>query len=255
MKKILILFFVVSSTFGAFAIDPEFKETTSFTSHSHYSSGHGSGFSFRLDFGLNNYLENGQFPDANNSIYSVKPWGSWNVFLGLDKKSRLAGPLYFNYGTGVSWYNFKFDNASTRIFKENDGVLFQTEPDPDVRSIKSKLTAAYLDVFLVPTLYFGKDRYSNSDFFDFNKNNGLRIGFGGYAGYKLNSYSKYVYKVTRHEQRDKFRSGYFLENFRYGAKFQIGVNGLDFYANYDLNELFMPNRGPKLNAFSFGIIL
>jgi len=38
-------------------------------------------------------------------------------------------------------------------------------------------------------------------------------------------------------------------------RFQMGYRGIDFYANYDLNELFVEGRGPQLNAFSFGFVL
>jgi hypothetical protein len=34
---------------------------------------------------------------------------------------------------------------------------------------------------------------------------------------------------------------------------QIGFKGTDFFFNYDMNELFAENKGPKLNAFSFGV--
>ena len=32
-----------------------------------------------FDFGLNNYLEGNQFPDATNAQYTVKPFGSWYI--------------------------------------------------------------------------------------------------------------------------------------------------------------------------------
>ncbi|MFT4787113.1 MAG: hypothetical protein ACI9I8_002247 [Cellvibrionaceae bacterium] len=35
----------------------------------------------------------------------------------------------------------------------------------------------------------------------------------------------------------------------------MGWRDIDFFATYDLNEVFSNNRGPKLNAVTFGIIL
>ncbi|MBA4058759.1 MAG: hypothetical protein C0490_28840, partial [Marivirga sp.] len=35
--------------------------------------------SFNFDLGTNNYLSDGKFPDSNNELYSVRPWGSWYV--------------------------------------------------------------------------------------------------------------------------------------------------------------------------------
>jgi len=33
--------------------------------------------SFNFDLGTNNYLADGSFPDNDNALYSVRPWGSW----------------------------------------------------------------------------------------------------------------------------------------------------------------------------------
>lgn len=214
-----------------------------------------SNFTFRLDLGLNNYLQDGAFPDESGSIYSVKPWGSWYVALLTDKLTKVMGPLHLNYGGGVSWYNFKFENPAARIRKDDAGAAFFIDNTPDMLHVKSKLTAAYLDIFLVPVFYFGDKYPSKTDFFEFDKPSGFRIGFGAYAGYKIDSYSKIVYKEPGDDrEKDRKHSGYYLDNFRYGLRAQVGVNGVDLFANYDLNELFAPGKGPKLHAMSFGMI-
>ena len=38
--------------------------------------GYGTTHSLNLDFGLNNYLENGRFPDESGEPYTVKPWAA-----------------------------------------------------------------------------------------------------------------------------------------------------------------------------------
>ena len=57
---------------------------------------------FKIDLGTNNYLENNDFPDANNALYSVKPFGSWYVALNSINKSNIAGPLFVEWGGGFS---------------------------------------------------------------------------------------------------------------------------------------------------------
>src|SRR5688572_6368704 len=48
--------------------------------HYHEKRHHRSTYqSFNFDFGTNNYLSGGKFPDQDNSLYTVKPWGSWYV--------------------------------------------------------------------------------------------------------------------------------------------------------------------------------
>lgn len=251
MKKLFLILILFVAGDGLFAADPS-------SMHSRCNScKNSSDFSFRLDLGLNNYLQNGVFPEENGAIYSVKPWGSWYVSVGADKISKVMGPLHLNYGGGVSWYNFKFDNSAARILKNDDGVAFFEEDMPDLVNLKSKLTATYLEAFFVPVLYLGGDKYpKREDFFEFDKPNGFRIGFGGYVGYKIDSYSKIVFKEPGDKREsDRKHSGYYLDNFRYGLRAQVGVNGVDLFANYDLNELFVPNKGPRLNAISFGLIL
>ena len=64
-----------------------------------------------------------------------------------------------------------------------------------------------------------------------------------------------VTKEDGDKEKDKDKDGFYLNNFRYGVRGQIGFRGIDIFFNYDLNELFADNRGPELNAFSFGVVL
>ncbi len=204
---------------------------------------------FLIDFGLNNYLSDGKFPDESNSLYTVKPIYSWYVALGGVNKTHVAGPLYVDWGANVSWYNFKFENTRTRIIKTDTGLDIYEDTrvnDP----IKSKLVAPYVNVSLVPLLHFGKK--SRNGFMEYD-NDGFRIGLGGYAGYRLGGRTKAVYREDGDRVRDKNRDNFYLNNWRYGVRAQLGIFGVDVYANYDLNELFIPAKGPQLNAFSFGI--
>ena len=182
--------------------------------------------------------------------------------LNFINRTHIRGPFNLEWGGGVSWYNFKFENADNRIDKTNTSTIFFTD-QRDISSIKSKLTATYLNVSLVPMLDFGRPtrvytswRHGN-DFFEFDRKRkrGFRIGAGGYAGYRLASHSKIVYEDTGDKEKEKETSNFFLENFRYGIRGQLGFARVDLFVNYDMNELFSEGRGPELNALSFGFIL
>lgn len=208
---------------------------------------------FNVDIGTNNYLSNGSFPSQDNSLYSVRPWGSWYVGLNSIYRTRMAGHFFLEWGYGVSWYNFKFQNTQTQITKDNTGVLF----NPDTRGYdyrKSKLTAAYVNISLVPVIDFGGNRWKPS-FFDGHRSGGLRLGVGPYAGYLIDSYSKQVYDVNNDKKKERHHDNFYLNNLRYGIRAQVGFNDIDFFFNYDLNPLFSDNKAanPNLNAFSFGI--
>lgn len=207
--------------------------------------------SFSVDIGTNNYLNNGKFPDQSNSLYSVRPWGSWYVGLNSIYRTRMANKFFLEWGGGVSWYNFKFENNQTLVTKDNTGVLF-SEDSRNFSFTKSKLTAAYVNISAVPVIDFGGNRRKPS-FFDGRSGSGFRIGVGPYVGYLIDSYTKQVYNDNNNKKREVHHNNYYLNNLRYGLRAQIGFNDVDFFFNYDMNQLFADNKGPQLNAFSFGI--
>lgn len=208
--------------------------------------------SFRFDLGTNNYLSNGKFPNQDNANYAVRPWGSWYVAINSIHRSRVSNKFFLEWGGGVSWYNFKFENNSTIIQKTNDNVDFVTDPR-GFKYAKSKLTAAYLNASFVPVIEFGREAEKSSSW------NGhkhpFRIGLGPYVGYRIASHSKLVYDDDNgRTQKEKNRDSFYLNNMRYGARLQVGFWHTDLFFNYDLNELFASNKGPDLNAFSFGVV-
>jgi hypothetical protein len=207
--------------------------------------------SINFDLGMNNYLSDGKFPDENNSLYTVKPWGSWYVGINSNLRTRVSNKFFLEWGLGVNWYNFKFQNEQTMISKDDNSVIFSLNP-LDVDFTKSKLTATYIQAQLVPMIDFGGNRRKPS-FFDGGDSESFRFGAGPYVGYRIDSYSKQVYKEDGNKIKPKDHDNFYLNNLRYGLRFQVGFEELDLFFNYDLNELFIENKGPKLNAFSFGV--
>lgn len=213
---------------------------------------YGTHHSFNLNLGTNNYLMDGEFPDDTNEIYSVRPWGSWYVELASINQSRIAGPLYLDWGFNLSWYNFKFQNDRVLLLEGEESVTFLEDVNPDLSFDKSKLSAVYLNASFVPVLGFGR---GSDQRWKWRGKGSFRIGAGGYAGYRLFSYTKVKFDDGNDTEKDFEYDNFFLNNFRYGVRVQIGFSFTDLFFNYDLNELFQENRGPKLNAFSFGITL
>ncbi len=209
--------------------------------------------SLNIDLGTNNYLENGKFPDASNELYTVKPWGSWYVGINSVLRTRMAKKFFLEWGGGVSWYNFKFNNEKTVITKDDNGVIF-SEDTRNLDFRKSKLTIAYVNAFLVPMLDFG-DQSRKTSIFDGGHSNSFRIGVGPYAGYRIDSYTKQMYYEGGEKEKSHDHDNFYLNNVRYGLRLQIGFRDTDIFFNYDMNELFTDNKGPKLQAFSFGITL
>jgi len=208
--------------------------------------------SINFDIGTNNFITpNQQFPNSNNELYSVRPWGSWYVGINSIERTRLSRRFFLEWGGGISWYNFKFETDNIRISKDDNGVIF-SEDQRDVNFIKSKLTVTYLNISAVPVLDFS-GRGRRPMVWNGGGGGSFRIGLGPYAGYRIDSYSKLVYKEDGDRHRERDHDNYYLNNIRYGLRLQIGFRATDLFFNYDLNELFATNKGPKLNAFSFGL--
>jgi len=217
----------------------------------HHGHRHGTHHSINFDLGMNNYVTGNGFPDQDNSLYTVKPWGSWYVGINSVQRTRLANKFFLEWSLGVSWYNFKFQNEKTQITKDDNSILF-SENTLVADYIKSKLTATYLQAAIVPMIDFGDNRRKPGLFGEHNSDS-FRFGIGPYVGYRVDSYTKQVYKLNDDKEKPKDHDNFYLNNLRYGLRMQVGFQDIDLFFNYDLNELYLENKGPKLNAFSFGV--
>lgn len=215
---------------------------------------------FNIDLGINNWLEDGNFPDANNAPYSVKPFGSWYIALNSTNRSWIGGPLFLEWGGGISWYNWKLQDADVIIREDTENIVFETAP-PEINGSKSKLTASYINLHAVPMFDFSRGRRKVTSISSSGikikrySRKGFRFGVGGYAGLRIGSHTKFKYKENGDKEKDKERDNFFLENFRYGLRAQVGWKGIELFGMYDLNNVFSAGRGPELNAITFGITL
>lgn len=221
-----------------------------------YKRYRGTRQSVSFDIGTNNYLTSaGKFTDPGADLYTVRPWGSWYVAVNSVHRSRLSRTFFLEWGLGLSQYNFKFQNDAIQVTKDPTSVVFDVdtrEADPDIDFVKSKLSATFINASFVPVLDFGGN-YRKPVMFDGRRSDSFRIGFGPYAGYRIDSYTRQVFKDDGDKRKEKNRDSYYLNNVRYGLRLQLGFKDTDLFFNYDLNELFMSGKGPNLNAFSFGV--
>ncbi|PLX07285.1 MAG: hypothetical protein C0596_11775 [Marinilabiliales bacterium] len=197
------------------------------------------------DFGLNNYLEGGKFPNDNAEQYSVKPWGSWNFELGAGMRWYIAKPLSLDIAAVFSWYNFKYADKGTRIIETADDITFTTDLT-GADYIKSKTTVPFVNASIVPMVHFGKHNSGvNHKMF--------RLGAGVYAGYRLGGHVKYEYETDYTYSVYHRKGDYFLNSYKYGVKAVFGIHDFNIYAKYDLSTLYAEGKGPELNPISFGL--
>lgn len=236
--------------------DSEEKNEYNYERKARRFSGSKTDFVSALDFGMNNYLENGKFPTESEQ-YAVKPWGSWYVAIMPTVQTHIGGKFALDYGGGISWYNFKFQDPRTRLVSDDVGVTFEQYP-VELQSSKSKLTVVHLNAHFVPMIDFGyrTSKRTYDDGFVQTKiryrRNGFRIGAGGYIGTRIGSWQKLVWRETGYKSKLRERDNFYLNNLRYGARFILGYGEVDIFVNYDISTLFHEDRGPELNAITFG---
>jgi hypothetical protein len=237
--------------------DYEEKKEYNYERKARRFSGSKTDFVSALDFGINNYLENGSYPDANEQ-YTVRPWGSWYVGIMPTVQTHIGGKFALDYGGGISWYNFKFQDPRTKLVMGDEVIEFE-QWDVELQASKSKLTVVHLNAHFVPMIDFGyrTSKRTYDDGFVQKKiryrRNGFRIGAGGYVGTRIGSWQKLVWRSTGHKSKLREKDYFYLNNLRYGARFILGYGEVDIFVNYDMSTLFAENRGPELNAISFGL--
>ena len=197
---------------------------------------------FAVDLGFNNYLENGSFPDETGKNYGLGAFGARYISVGWYRRtSFFRSPLYLTVGLEVSWNNYMFQN-NTYITQDSTGVQFRDYAANNAGATldKSKLTAIYANIPLLLGFKF-RNEYGRTTF---------RFDVGGYVGYRLDSYAK-IKPSGAGTQRP--HNKYYLNNVRYGLMTHLGFRGFLLFAKYDMNNLFVTDKGPELNSFSFGV--
>lgn len=139
-------------------------------------------------------------------------------------------------GMGLSFNSYRFENPYTLVkgATRTEPVLLDYE---DLS--KTKLAVSYLNVpllleFQIPV----------------NQNEGrLFINAGLVGGVKLGSHTK----VKHGDTKDKDRSGFNLNSFKYSATARVGYKDVSLFATYSLTPLFQSGKGPELTPFTIGI--
>jgi hypothetical protein len=203
-----------------------------------------------LNLGLNGLNGNpGQLtPALLSSDFDLKTLNSTFVSIAIDESMNLVSGAKsawrLGYGVSVDWYNFQFDHSRVIQKSASGQTIFQPiiSKGAEIDLEKNKLAVSYVTLPLMSQ-------------FVFRKVSAIRmISFGGYASYRLTSWTKT--KEDKSGDRNKESSNFNLNQFRYGLRAEFAFRRFpDLFFNYDLNPLFESNTGLKMNGFSFGVKL
>ncbi len=201
---------------------------------------------FVFAFGVNNLAANKQ---VANSDY--KYWGSHFYEWGLTANTRILQDnnlLHFKYGMSLMYNNLR--PTDYRYFVKNGE---QTNLETSIVPLdESRFRNVYLIVPLHLEFDFSKKEIHDGDNY-FKTHNGVRVGFGGYAGFRVKSKQILCFDDASGNGVDqKTKGNYNVNDFNYGLSTYIGYKETSLYVKYDLQPLF-ENNPVKQNNISLGI--
>ncbi|WP_210464896.1 outer membrane beta-barrel protein [Rufibacter roseolus] len=198
---------------------------------------------FQVDAGLSTWLNKEE--QAGSAVQDIKFRTAASRYISLNTKwyNRIGGessPVRLITGFTVDFHNYMFDD---NIMIQNTGEKSDFVIPTGINLEKSKLSTTSLNV----PLELG---------FDFKTKRGktaFKIGGGGFVGYMLSSHSKVKYSQDGDNVKSKAKDDFYLNDFQYGVSGFIGIRSLEFFAKYNLNDMFQDNKGPQANAFAAGV--
>jgi len=198
-----------------------------------------------LDIGVSGFLS------PKGSLSLGKDLQSWELdyaksisvsFNPIEKKI----PLYKNYigintGLGFEFNNYAFKNDVT-LSVTPDTVINML--DSVVNYDKNKLKVSYLTIPLM--LEFNTSKYREKS---------VHLAVGLIGGVRLSSKWKYKHETEEETVKNKVKSQYHINAFKYSAAVRVGYGGFTLFANYGLSSMFEKGKGPELYPFNAGLTL
>lgn len=196
--------------------------------------------------GVNNLVTNGKVT-GSDFIY----WGSHFYEWGTTYNTRLLKDnnlLHLKYGFSVMYNNLR--PTDNRVFVKNGG---QTNLEVSSTHLDD---SRFKNVYLVAPLHlefdFSKNKSRDGKAF-FQSHQSLRLGIGGYAGFRLKSKQFQLFDDGNgHDVTVKEKGDFNVNNFIYGVSAYIGYKETSLYVKYDLNPIF-ENNVVKQNNISLGV--
>ena len=201
-----------------------------------------------FDLGLNTFVNQKTYlgPNGQPESLDLRTEGSRYVNIGLNWDSRLGGkhsPLSLTVGPEFAFNNYMLsgnnkwvnNNGRTDVVRETNGRQYQ----------KTKLATSSVNLPLMLHLQLRDSHYRPT----------LLLSAGGFAGYRIKSWTKLKYTNEGTTFKDKEDGSYNMENFLYGLQGTIGYGDIEFFAKYNMNQLFKTGAGPDTQVLSFGVRL
>jgi len=197
--------------------------------------------------GVNNVLIDHKAATLDNSNY--KFWKSHFYEVGWTFKTRFSNEpskTYFKYGFSFLWNNLRLDNNQYHVV---NGLETDIETHVDVLS-ESRLRNVQLIFPAHVEWDFSKNSYYDEKARD-RTNRSVRLGVGGYFGFRLGTKQFLEYKNTEGTKVEELQKDNFnVSNFTYGLSTYLAWKSTGVYVKYDLSPLF---KDTETRNISLGI--
>ncbi len=195
--------------------------------------------------GINNLVTNGSVANSD-----FRYWGSHFYEWGFTANYRLLkndNLLHLKYGFSVMYNNLR--PTDNRAFVIN-GLQTNLETST-VNLSDSRFRNVYVTFPVHLEFDFSKTKEVDGKKI-FRSHKSVRLGIGGYAGFRVKSKQILEYSLDGHDVTQRARGGFNTNDFIYGISSYVGYKETSIYLKYDLNPLFK-NNDIKQNNISLGV--
>jgi hypothetical protein len=205
---------------------------------------------FVFAMGINNVLNNNKISSLNDSEYQF--WQSHFYEVGWTWKTRFTkkpSQFYFKYGVSFLWNNLRLEE--NRIHVKNGDIT-------EIQIFENKLSESRLrHVQMNFPMHLEWDLSKNKTYKDGRvkdrTNNAIRLGVGGFVGFKLGTRQYLEYKDANGVDIEEVQFDNFnMNTVNYGLSAYLGYKSTSFYVKYDMNSLF---KNTDTRNISLGIRL
>ncbi|MFK8058788.1 MAG: hypothetical protein AB8B78_01740 [Polaribacter sp.] len=205
---------------------------------------------FVFAMGINNVLNDDDLNSLNNSEYQL--WRSRFYEVGWTWKTRFSrrpSQLYFKYGVSFLWNNLRLEGNRIHV-KNGNTTEIQTFGN---QLSDSRLRHVQMNFPVHLEWDFSRNRTYDDGFVRDRTNKSVRLGIGGFIGFKLGTRQYLEYKDANNVSVEEVQFDNFnMNTVNYGLSAYLGYRSTSFYVKYDLNPLF---KNTQTRNISMGIRL
>ncbi len=216
--------------------------------HKHAKRNRRTTSQFVFAFGVNNVLKNNELTSLNDSSYAF--WKSHFYEVGMAFKSRIspdASKMYVKYGVSFLWNNLRAKSNQYHVI--DDGGVSLSIHENSLSEGRLRHVQMVFPVHL--EMDFSENKIHKNGFMKDRIHQSVRLGLGGFAGFKLGTKQYLEYKNDMGVDIEEVQKNNFnMNTIQYGLSAYVAYKSTGLYVKYDLQPLF---KHTETRNISFGL--